>query len=100
MQNLFPLSSVQLAPLLVGWVEPDLVEAGLREPPHVLAAARDAGVEVGVVIRSELIFQHTKVATGLLHRFLWFAARNRGAQRVHPVGLLDDVLVVRWRRRR
>ena len=46
-----------------------------------------------VVLGTELVFEQVEVPTGLFHRLLGFAARDRGAQRVHALGFREHVLV-------
>jgi len=90
-EDLLPLGAVHVAPHLQRRVEADLVEPGLREAAHVLAAARDTRVEVGVVVLAELVFQQFEVPGRLRHRLLRLAAGDRGAERAHALGLLDHV---------
>src|SRR5699024_9544028 len=92
-QDLFPFGAMKIAPLFEGWVEPNFVQPRFAQAAHVLAAAGDTGVKMGVVVLAELVLQQREISARLFHRFLGFAAGDRRPESVHLVGFRDDVLV-------
>jgi hypothetical protein len=92
-EYLLPLGAVQVTPLLERRVEPYLVETRVGEPAHILPTAGDTRVQVGMMLRAELVFQQLDVPTGAFEHLLWLAPGDRGTERVHPLCLLYDVLV-------